>query len=554
MAKVSTQAVQKLSDELKKLTDSTDKYHKSFRGYMRLFAHFTKTSKAFFDSYQGGNPNNPGNPGNPNNPGNNGPEDDEKARKRGPFAWFEKSAYKLWGTIQQMDDLQARALGSNTTLQKLNIPQLGIRFSKLANEILDLREQGIRDLSVNTLKLMSTMKLTNQNTASLKEFIAKTSLELKLNTKQAQSLTEDFSKYSVRYGMTQETLLKIANDISKVIQPANILGKGAEVTKGLALVAAQIGDRATEDLKKAAQLLTGIGNETELMTAGIFNISNKFISARAEEQAQMMKAAVTQFMNSWRRTTQGLGAGTQTDRRALAQYAEMFGGMDMVNSMQNMELAYKEAAVATNENNQGLTTMKTIQEKYNDQMERVANTLQSILLKLPNNVATGAGTAAGGLATVAAGAGTGIMAAGAIRGVGSILGFVAKRAATTAVTSMWGGPWGAAIGGAIGLGLAIWDLKDLWKSSADSGKDTSENTAIMAEIAKKESEQTTRSSVSLIDTINSMLSMVGPAEDTYNKDSLGYMQESVNQMREMNLNLQRLMQGGATAPVVDRER
>jgi hypothetical protein len=437
-----------------------------------------------------------------------------------------------------MDDLQARALGSNITLQKLNIPELGLRFSKLANEILDLREIGIKDLNINTLKLMSTMKLTNQGTASLKEFIGKNSLNLLISTQKVQDLSLDLSKFAVSFGMTQETMFKIANDISQAIKPATLFGRGEEVTRGLSMVAAQIGDRATEDLKVAAELLTGVGKEVELMRAGIFSIGEKFISSSAEQQTKLLKQAVDTFNATWNRAATGLATGA-SGKRALEALYQQFGGAEQVLAMKRLSVAFQNAAQQTSENNQGLFTLKTAEERYANALERVAQSLQNLLLKLPSAIGGSAAGAAGTLSVAGGAIGAGMLAKSAVNMAGR---FLFRRGATAAATGAAagaiGGPVGAVIGAIVGIGSALWAGIDIWNSIKDSSQDTSESTAaLLSKAVDDRANQESQNSRSLLDVLSTMVATLGPQTESFDTQSIELQKQTLQEIRLFNSNL-----------------
>ncbi len=53
MARVGSQAVNDLTDELKKLSKMSQDHHKTFKGFMRLFGHFTKSQNTLIIGQNG---------------------------------------------------------------------------------------------------------------------------------------------------------------------------------------------------------------------------------------------------------------------------------------------------------------------------------------------------------------------------------------------------------------------------------------------------------------------------------------------------------------------
>jgi hypothetical protein len=502
------------------------KFSNSFRKFSTGSEDFFKNWRSLIPGGAGGPP--PPPPPNRNNnnntSGTGGGRGAEDTSKSPLAAFFIGLSSKLFAQVKNIDDLQSRAMQTNTTLQRMNIPVLDVRMSKLANEIMDLRDVGFKNLNGSTLKLMSTMKATGQSTESMKAFLSHTSLSLRLNSTQVQEMSKRLTETAVSYGMSQDKVFQAVSKLSASLESASLMGKGAVTSESFAEIAAQIGDRATDQLGVVAEFLTGVGNESQAMIAGIFDIQNKFLEANKDQQVQLTQEAVRTFNANFRKFTQGLGTDF-AGRRAFAMYAEQFGGMQNVRAFQSLEAAFQDSATATTENNQKLTNLKTFEEKFADSMERSAVSLQKIVEMLPKS----AFAAAGGVGSAAASVG------GAI-GTGALVSNIAKKFLPGLAGRFAGGLLGGPIGLAIAAVTTIPDIVSLFSGKiADNTKDTAKGVNDTNKILdpSKETPQT-RASLGLIDVLRTMVASLGPQADTTNKESLEVQKQMAQRLAELN--------------------
>jgi hypothetical protein len=524
-----------VSDELTRLNQQLRDGRLFYASLMRFsssFRRFSTGSEDFFRNWRslipggagGPPPPPPPNRNNNNNTSGTGGGGEDGAKRNPLAAFFMGLSSKLFSQVKNIDELQSRAMQTNTTLQKMNIPVLDVRMSKLANEIMDLRDVGFKNLNGSTLKLMSTMKATGQSTESMKAFLSNTSLSLRLNSTQVQEMSKRLTETAVSYGMSQDKVFQAVSKLSASLETASLMGKGAVTSESFAEIAAQIGDRATDQLGVVAEFLTGVGNESQAMIAGIFDIQNKFLEANKDQQVQLTQEAVRTFNANFRKFTQGLGTDF-AGRRAFAMYAEQFGGMQNVRAFQSLEAAFQDSATATTENNQKLTNMKTLEEKFADSMEKSAVSLQQIVEMLPKSAFAAAGGVGGAAASVG----------GAI-GTGALVSNIAKKFLPGLAGRLAGGLLGGPIGLAIAAVTTIPDIVSLFSGKiADNTKDTAKGVNDTNKILdpSKETPQT-RASLGLIDVLRTMVASLGPQADTTNKESLEVQKQMAQRLAELN--------------------
>lgn len=529
MARVGSQAINQLTKELEELRKSSESQHKTFKGFMRMFGYFTKNSQNFFNSFKAGGANPPGGGsggggggGTGGGPGNQPPGDNDDTSK-GRAAVFGRYTNQLIGTVRSIDELQARFMASNTKLSDQVIPDLGIRFSKLASEILDLREIGFKNLDMSTMKLMTTMKITGQSTASLKEFLAKTSLSILANNTEIQNLSINLEKTARAYGTTQEALFRMANTLSESIKTASLFGKGQQTLEAFSELGASLGERAIEPLKVAADFLTGIGKESEAMMAGVFDIQNKFLTSSKEEQVKLTYESIRVFNERFKAMTRGL-TGSAADKRQLEVIANMFGGMDVVAAYRQLEVSIKEGSKKTDVNNQELALLRSAEEQYADSIERSAVALEKIVEKIPRGALQTAGSITGGLATAAAGL-----------GVPFIAKTLLKRVGAGALAGSIGGPLGMIAGGLFAITGLMSAGNEILGMIKGSSKNTSDNTARIPDPTKTDS--TSQRQTTLLDVLGGMVRSLQPQTDTQTKETAEAQKQAVMLLGQINNNL-----------------
>lgn len=435
-----------------------------------------------------------------------------------------KYSNELKGTILNLDKLQQRAMASNTTLAKLNLQQLDLRFSELAGEMLTLREEGFRNVNTNTLKLISTMKMTGQGTASLIKFLSKNSSELFLNTRQSQDLADRLSDTARTYGVTQERMFEFSNNLVQALGAAPIIGKGEELTGAFAKVAAKLGGRADELLTQYAKFVTDASTDAAQFALRSWSINDKLLKANADSGARLLEQSIRTSGQTIKSFMKGAGGG-RIGLIAAESMAPMFGGMQQVKVTLMLNKMLDEQVTATEENNQNLTTLRTAQERYADAMERAAKDLTKIVSMLPKPATQTAAGIGGALAT-------GLGAAG--------MGMIAKRFLTGAIARVAGGAAlgsivpgaGTAIGAIIGVGGALWSLKEVWDVIQESNKN-SENALDQInkktpEIKKDNGEED--KSTNLLDILTVLTQQFAPTSNNLSKENLEIQRQQASHL------------------------
>lgn len=546
-----------LAAEMKNLSNQVKNYEAFSKTFAKAFYRFTVNFTKFNNSFQkyvatggaggggaggGGGGRGPGGGGGGGSGGGGG-GGGGGGNKKNPLekasSIYEQSANKLLGTFNKIDDLQLRAMASNTSLQNLNVPELSVRFSKLAEEILSLREEGFRDVNESTLKLISRMKLTGQSTDGLIKMLSKNSLDLMLNTRQVQAMASDLDGFSKTYGMRQDKLFEFASNISKALDVPSMLGGGKNLTESFSKVAAQLGGKASETLTQVAGFLTKAGNDNELMALGVYDLTNQLLTANADEGAMLLKQIVSTANATVKSMTGGIGL-SKLGLRQMESVAGVFGGIENVKNMQKLQLALESQVEATNQNNQELVTAKGFEEKYADALERAAKSLEGILNKLPGG-ATGAGSIAGTITSFIGTVGLGQMAT---RMAGSFLPKLLGKAAARAAAGAAAGSIVPGIGTAIGAVGAILTMTDLWKEIKDFSKSTSESSKQVAEHVNPRKDPEIKSQKSLLDTLVTIVNKFSPeAEQQQTEKNMKLQNDMIDQLKVLNQKMDPFLKG-----------
>lgn len=194
---------------------------------------------------------------------------------------------KLTDYVERWDTLQRRALASNTQVENLKIStKLGADMVELGDEMVALREQGVRNLDDSTLKLIARMKMTDQSTVGLRNFLGENSLNLLLNTKQAQELAVTVSKSSQEYGARQDAALEFLNKVSQRFSVATLAGASPELAAALTTLKSSMQGRADKEIDQLAQLITN-PDLGPAMRSGLEPLISQLLASQGNVDAQV---------------------------------------------------------------------------------------------------------------------------------------------------------------------------------------------------------------------------------------------------------------------------
>lgn len=440
---------------------------------------------------------------------------------------------KLFSVLTNLDKLQQRALSTNTNLEQIQVTKgLGIRMSEMTKSLLDLRELGFRKVDDSTQKLISTMKMTNQNTAGLNTFLAKNSYYLNLSNSRSQTLVDSLTKTGVAFGVSQEKTIAALNAITQATKNVALFtGDGGNIAQSITTLIQQVGGRNEEELRRAISLLFDTNNETLMRISGqTENVTALLRETDPAKGAMLLR----QILGSMDKTVKGM-MGTSTDRNmfgAMNAIANNLGGMNNLQSLNVAMQALQENTQIATQNQQDSATFRTAEEAFYGRMEEVLVNLNNTLLKIAPGIVGQAGKLAG----------SAYLGGAAVKGGIGLLSRVGMSAGTGAAL----GPWGAAIGAAVGLGMGLYDWfeedaarkkfeMDLQKQSAAS----------LASIDVKTPTPTTKvddtsTASNLAKIINNQIQQLGPG------DSTALQQRSIELFQAMVAKLDGIM--GNTTP------
>lgn len=412
---------------------------------------------------------------------------------------------KLLGVLTNLDKLQQRALATNTNLEQIQVTKgLGIRMSEMVKSLLDLRELGFRQVDDSTQRLISTMKMTNQNTAGLNKFLAKNSYYLNLNNNQSQELANSLAKTGVAFGVSQEKTIDAINAITQVTKDVALFtGGGGNLTASITRLIQETGGRNAEEIQRAVGMLFDVNNETLMRISGqTENVSRVLAETDPAKGAAILRQVLTAMSQAAK------------ERMLLSTDRNMFGAMTSIgtalgglNNLQSLNVAVKaleENTQIATKSQQDATTFRTAEEAFYGRLEEVLVNLNTTLMKISPGLVGGAAKIAG----------SAYVGGAAVKGVGSIF----SRLGTGAGTGAAFGPWGVAIGAAVGLGMGLYDwyqadaeqnklLLDIQKQSANSVASIDAKTLPPT----KPSDDTSTAS-NLARVINNQIQQLGPGD------------------------------------------
>ena len=413
---------------------------------------------------------------------------------------------KLFSVLNNLDKLQQRALSTNTNLEQIQVTKgLGIRMSEMTKSLLDLRELGFRKVDDSTQKLISTMKMTNQNTAGLNTFLAKNSYYLNLSNSRSQTLVDSLTKTGVAFGVSQEKTLAALNAITQATKDVALFtGDGSNIAQSITTLVQQIGGRNEEELRKAVSLLFDANNETLMRISGqTENVTRLMRETDPAKGAMMLR----QILGSMDKAAKSM-MGTSTDRNMFAAMGSVANAIGGVGNLQSLNVAIRaldENTQIATKNQQDSATFRTAEEAFYGRMETVLVNLNNTLLKIAPGLVAQAGKLAG----------SAYVGGAVVKGGMGILGRMGMGAGTGGTL----GPLGAIIGATIGLGMGIYDWfeedaarkkfdTDLQKQAAVSLASIDAKTPVPA---SKVDDNSTASTLAKI--INNQIQQLGPGDN-----------------------------------------
>ncbi len=367
-----------------------------------------------------------------------------------------------------------------------------------------------------------------------------------MNTREIQGMTAELGKTAVAYGMSQEKMFDVASTLAESLKMSTVFGKGQTTTEAFAEIGASLGDRLTSELSVVGEFLTGVGQESAALFAGVINNQNKFLMASKEEQKMLIKDTVNTYMRTFEAQTRGI-APTSGGKRQVQNVIERMGGMQVFEAMRATQKGFEDAVTATKENTQGLFSLKSMEEKYIQSIEKSAAALTIISENIPRtaaqNVAGVAGTLAtgAGIAGLATNIGTKIaqsrgVAAALTRVAPGLAARIAARAAAGAAIGSVLPGIGTLIGAVGGVATAVWAGAEILDAMKPDIKATADQTANIPPKPTTTAPDPQRP-IGILDSLNMMVKSLTPQVDTTNKAGVDVQKQALGVLTQINDNL-----------------
>lgn len=380
-----TQAIQDLTAVLDNIEHMFTSMQQAWTRFPRDFSVFVRAfRRANGGMGPGGNGGNGGNGGGGNVGGGNSPQDRRNQEAFNKLiAGLNSLPYgpaHVKQTIDALDNLQRRALASNTNLTQViskSSGMNGVRLSEMARELLALREEGINELNQSTLFLIARMKRTDQSTAGLVSFLGKNSLNLLMNTKQAQEVAKSLSDFGRTYGMREDKTLEVLNNAIKAVELPTMLGMGQNVAQAMTELTQQLGGRSGEAINKMVAFLSDPKNFAQLQMLGVQDLADQLFHASVEEAKQLLPEIARQATDRMRPYFESSTRGPAGLVRG-ANVAEMFGGLG-AKSFQEVTVALQDAQSVIQENNNTNASIKALYDTLIGSIERLISVINTVI-------------------------------------------------------------------------------------------------------------------------------------------------------------------------------
>lgn len=326
-------------------------FAKQFQRYSNEFSNFLVTFESFSQAFIAANP-----PGNPPGPPKKGKQDDPGSVFKQIKSAFTDNANKYFGELTELIDrfskIQIRAFASNTSLDQIKVStKLGVSIADLTEEILSFREQGVTQLTESTMGLIQRMKLTGQSTEGLRRLVGQNSLSLLMNTRESQGLAASISEYALTYGIRQDAMFDVVNNLSKSLEVPALLGFGDDIALAASKLSADLGGRANDQVQKLAQFLTDPGKLAAIQNLGVRDLVDQLIAGRGtvDQNVDLLKQISEIASSNIERATASLREQGTAGITQANQILEVFGGQQALVFSQ-LDKAAEESRKASSTN------------------------------------------------------------------------------------------------------------------------------------------------------------------------------------------------------------
>jgi len=213
--------------------------------------------------------------------------------------------------VGEIDELQKKSLSFGTTLDVAfagvsdRLLKLPGGFAAGMDSALGLMQAGIKNPSLNILKLAIHARTVGQNTGKLNDTLARIQTSGRFDT---DELGKDILNFVKTYGITSEILTDALANLTTEFPKFGLIGIGEQVARGSTMLLAALGPKFEEPLNKLLKGITQTGIEGATIAARVGITQERLAIQNAKTSMDVVKALVSaaqKSSDSIRRFTDG---------------------------------------------------------------------------------------------------------------------------------------------------------------------------------------------------------------------------------------------------------
>ena len=385
----------------------------------------------------------------------------------------------------------------------------GVGMQDFGLEVAGLREQGIKQLSRNTLLLIARFKATDQNTEVLSDFLGRNAVALMISNSQASLMGRKFETVAANYNQRADQLLNSIIGIAKTFEKQTVGGQGQGLIGAFGELQAKLGQQSSDALGKVSKLLADTANSFKLDAFGVGSLIEGLYDSQGGSRESLEKLIL--MIDD---QLAGLGTGSgRAGNLALQNLIESLGGDALISIRQLAFQLRQSSNIDIQLQKNELLSRQALQNAYLQGMERIGlriSQLVGFLGKNGNTIAT----------TIISYTASFVVLSASIRLLAKVIGVNTASQRFNRVTSLFGFLATA--------GMAIWEGIEYLNGESNKKLDKiADHTDPNKSISQGNSVQNSLLSI-LADVSNRMSS------NTNTKESLELTRQTLMELRKIN--------------------
>ena len=313
---------------------------------------------------------------------------DLKERFFGVAASLTSLSQTVMGILRDFEGVRMRAYASNSTVAQNITPEsmaavsdLGVSLKDLTLEVIKLREVGFTELKGSTMKLIARMKLSDQNTGSLSNYLVRTSAALGRSEAETQDMAVQLDKTARSFGRRTDDLMNFAASLKDSLKILSFGDKsqGMKFEKAATGLESMTGGKASKEIERFMAMIGDSDNLMKFQAAGLGDPLARMQAAKTDSEATETLKSIVREMQQFgiARGATGAGSGGMTGQmQAKAAMGPVgFDTVLLANTISNALQEPQEQSPLL----ESMENLKSIMNRFMAPLERLVNVMFEVI-------------------------------------------------------------------------------------------------------------------------------------------------------------------------------